>query len=327
MLGQRRMIEGRRRSRFFVLVAFVLLHASGCARNPYRVTIDAEPLIRALGSDDLFESDPAEDKLLSLGPAAVPLLAKALEREPANVRVGVVGVLDLLRLPEAAPLLLSAAANDADEEVRADAVLALDNVKDPHRRQVIEAALGDPSPLVRVAAIQLCATLCSSPAALDRLVQIAISDQQPRTGGWARLSLAMMINQDAKSARATDARAAVERRARPLLGATSSLEARARAALLIAELGDRAAAPVLVQAVRDEGARPYRLHAAYALGEVGDAAAVPVLAELLGGDPTTAAYGADALRKLADKGIPGAAAALEGFSGPLLPHGLPRPPP
>lgn len=311
----------------FIFFAAILLHLCGCGCRHYRVTIDATAWVYALGSDDLFESGPAEDKLVNLGPAAVPLLARALEREPAPVRVGVVGVLDRLKLPEGEPLLLRAAADDADEDARHAAVQALDGVKDAQRRQVVEAALHDASPQVRRAALALCAKLCLAPAAIDRVVQIAIDDQAPPTGAWALLSVAAILSEDPKTLRATYAAAAIEEQARPLLVSGISLEERTRAALLLAALGDPAAAPVLVQAAREAKGQPYRLHVVYALGEVGNCDAVPVLTDLLrSSDVTMAAYSYDALRKLAGRGVPGATQALAAYKRPP-PPGLPPPPP
>ena len=312
------------------LAAFVgvFLPLFGCARYPYRVSIDAAPWIRALGSDELFESDPAENKLVNLGPEAVPLLETALEREPAPVRVGVIGVLGRLQLPEAEALLLRAAANDPDEEVRYEAVFALGNLKGLRRGQVAEAALDDSSARVRMVAVQQCATLCSSPAAIGRVVQIAIHDPAPHNWGWARLTLSAILNEDPKIPRAAEAKAAIEQQARPLLASGDTYGERTRAALLLAQVGDPAAEPVLVQAVRAGEGQSGRPHAVYALGEVGDRDAVPVLTDRLGSpDAMTVSYSYDALRKLADRGVPGAAAALKAYTGPVPPRGLPPPPP
>ena len=76
------------------LVFAICLLAAGCGRfrsaGRYRVTIDLGPSIRALGSEDLFESGPAEDRIVALGPEALPALEAALGDESLAVRVGVV---------------------------------------------------------------------------------------------------------------------------------------------------------------------------------------------------------------------------------------------
>jgi len=100
----------------------ICLLAAGCGlsrpADRYRVTIDLGPSIRALGADDLFESGPAEDRIVAIGPAALPALEAALDDESPAVRVGVVGVLNLLAVPARVPLLMKAA-TDSAEDVRA----------------------------------------------------------------------------------------------------------------------------------------------------------------------------------------------------------------
>ena len=98
-------------------LAALLALTAACGRSesehPYRATIDLTAEIHALGSDDLFESDPAEAKIVALGSVALPALGSALEREPPAVRVGVVGALARLHTPDTAPLLVGAARDPA----------------------------------------------------------------------------------------------------------------------------------------------------------------------------------------------------------------------
>jgi hypothetical protein len=67
------------------------------------------------------------------------------------------------------------------------------------------------------------------------------------------------------------------------------------------------------------------LKAIHALGLVGGPSAVPLLRGLLG-EPGTAVYAHDALRRAAGRGVAGADAALAGYAGPQAPAGLPPPP-
>src|SRR5262249_35702989 len=160
-------------------------------------TIDLAPEIHALGSDDLFESDPAEAKIVGLGSAALPALGAALEREPPAVRVGVVGALARLHTPDTPPLLVAAARDPADD-VRAAATAALTGLGEAAGREAVEAALDDPSARVRLYAARACAALCSSPPGLARLVEIALDDEGFATTNWARASLRQLLGRDAE---------------------------------------------------------------------------------------------------------------------------------
>ncbi|MFN8545136.1 MAG: HEAT repeat domain-containing protein [Candidatus Binatia bacterium] len=174
--------------RFAWIFALAAGVASAETPSPYRVTIDVGPAIAALGSEDLFESDPAQDRLQALGPAALPALRAALAREPASVRTGVVEVLSHLGA-DGLPALLGVATHDPDPEVRHDAIIDLGVAKDPRGRPVVERLLKHDDARDRLAAVQACATLCATPGALRRLVRIAIEDPSMATGMAARRSL------------------------------------------------------------------------------------------------------------------------------------------
>jgi len=306
------------------VLAALLALTSACGRSesehPYRVTVDLTPEIRALGSEDLFESDPAEAKIAALGPAALPALGQALEREPPAVRVGVVGVLARLRTPETAPLLV-AAVRDSAEDVRAAAIDALAGLGEARGREAVEAALDDPSGRVRLYAARACAALCSSPTALARLVEIALDDEGFPTTSWARASLRELLGRD------NEARAAASRAALARLPEANPIEARARAALLLADLGDPTGCEALAETAQHASMPQLRVYAIYSLGEVGNETSVPALAALLGDPtPTVRSYAYDALGKLGGRGIAAAAQAREAYRGGDAPtRPLPRP--
>ena len=296
---------------FLLATSCRLFHPAG----RYRITIDLEPQIRALGSDDLFESSPAEDKIVGLGPAALPALEAALEHEPPAVRVGVVEVLLLLG-PAGGPLLIKAA-TDPNEDVRAEALQDLaEQTGDPRARALVEAALDDPSAKIRLAAVRSCAKLCTSPPAIARLVDIALRDELSTNGSWARLSLKWIVaGEDA--AAASEARAAITRAALPRLQDDHSFEERTRAALLLADIGSPAAPDVLALAAREAEDMQLRLRAVYTLGIVGDAQAVPTLAGILTGpDSELVPYTCDALARMAARGVPEAKRTLAAYHGP-----------
>ena len=306
----------------------ICLLAAGCGlfrpAHRYRVTIDLGPSIRALGSEDLFESGPAEDRIVAIGPAALPALDAALDDESPAVRVGVVEVLSYLAVPERVPLLMKAV-TDPDEAVRAQALEVLGGLTgDPRARPLVEAALEDPSPTIRVAAARTCARLCTSPPAVARLVDIAIRDEPFSNALWARASLAAMMKRPDTS---SEARAAIERVAIPRLQDGGSLEERARAALLVADIGSPAGSEVLAAAARESTSTQVRLHALYALGTVGDARAVPTLAEILRGPQSELVpYAYDALTRMAARGVAEAKPILRAYRGPRPSNPLLPPP-
>jgi HEAT repeat protein len=107
------------------------------------------------------------------------------------------------------------------------------------------------------------------------------------------------------------------------LGGSDAVE-RARAAILLAAIGDARGAPVLEAAVVKTGDARLRLKAIYALGQAGGPSAVLILQGVLG-EPGVAAYAYDALRRAAGRGVAGAEAALAGYEGPRPPGPLPPP--
>lgn len=311
----------------------VMLVVVGCARETgqddgYRVTIDLGSTIRDLGNEDLFESDAAEDRLVALGPVVLPALAVALETEPAAVRVGVVEVLSQIRVQESGPLLLRAA-KDPDQEVRRDALLAIGFLADTRGRAVVEAALHDPSPAVFTTAATACATLCRSPEAFGRLVEIAVHEPPVTRITAPRLTLVTVLR-GGEQDRAEAVREAIRIHALPLLGRRAEpLHERTRAALLAADLGEHAAEPVLCEAVRHAHDSYLRVQAILALGTMGEGAAAFVLNELIE-SPDTAlrAHACQALKRISERGVaaarvPTICQALESSARPPVPRRTP----
>lgn len=274
----RRTARASRRNRFAMLM-LLLTVGIGCqpAADPdeaYRVTVDVGPWMRALGDDDLFQSEPAKERLVALGAAAIEPLALALEQEPAAVRAGAVEVLGEIGLPECvAPLLL--AAHDTHAEVRVEALRALAVLGDERARSVVEQALEDPDEAVVLAAAAACERMCRSPGAMRRLVEIAVTEGP--ASSVARGSLrAMLAAEDPR--RAAVVRGAIETVAIPLLEADAAPRRRERAALVAADAGDGRAVPWLAAAADDDGTdRSLRIQTLLALGALGDRSAVGAL--------------------------------------------------
>ena len=183
--------------------------------NAYRITVDLGPWIRALGTDDLFASEPAADALVALGPAAIPALAVALERESPAIRVGVVDVLERMGDAGAVPPLIRAA-RDPDEDVRVEALLALGSLGDERARPVVEAALNDADSRIYRAAAVACGSVCRSPRALNRLVDLALGERTAFAMAGPRNSL-RALSSGADKGRAEAVRRAIEKKATPLL--------------------------------------------------------------------------------------------------------------
>jgi len=163
-----------------IAAAGALLVASACARDdvatgPYVVSVDVGPQIRAFG-EETVTADEAGDQLVAMGPAVVPALAAALERETKDGRTKAIEVLATIGSPAAVPALIRTAERDDDVDVRGDALRALGTIGDPAGAPVVEEGLGDVRLAVRAGAVMACAGLCTKPATIARLTSIAIAD-------------------------------------------------------------------------------------------------------------------------------------------------------
>jgi HEAT repeat protein len=266
----------------FLAAALTALACGCCARRPpapaYSVTVDLTASIRDLGSDDLFVSEPAAELLVALGAAALGPLDLALRNEPHAVRLGVVDVVKQIGGTASVPPLLRAAA-DADAEVRANAILALGSIGDRRAARTVEEALEDGSVEVRRAAAAACASLCASPEAIRRLVAVALSERSVFGMSPARESLRRMLA-GADRARASEAERAIGDAAPPALAAADA-DQRGRAALLLADAGDRRAVPFLVYAAEHAADPLLRVQAIVMLQAVGNASTVAALARIV----------------------------------------------
>lgn len=293
--------------------------ATTCGDRPaerdgaYVVEVDLSPLIAALG-DDEGEADDAAERLAALGPAVVPALAAALEREPPRVRERVVGILADLPAEQTAPLVLRLAERDEDHEVRGAALRALGSLAPRGALETVLSAFGNPQPAIRAGAVQACGRLCTPPEAVERLADLAIRDADLSVALGARAALAALRDRGGETEAAV--RAAVARRRPDTLAPDAPTDQRVLAALLAADLEGPAAADPLV-ALAPAAAPPLQRQIAWTLGRFGDARAVPALRALLGGaDVLVQAYAYDALVKLQGRGIAGAAEALAAYTGP-----------
>ena len=290
--------------------------------SPYVVQIDLAPQIRAFG-EDTATADEAGEQLSLMGPQVIPALAAALEREPKDVRQKTVEVLSTIGTPEAVPPLLRVAEHDADEDVRADALRALGTIGDERGRPLLETALSDPRTTIRVGGIMGCATACTSPAAIERLADIAVHDENTAVALAARTTLTALRGTGATEDQAV--RAAAEQRRPAALPASARPDERALAALLASDLDGAAAIPALL-AVVGEASPSLQRHVAWRCGTLADERCAAPLGELLAAsDPLVQAYAYDALVKLRDRGVDGATPALAGYAGRRPPGPLAAP--
>lgn len=310
----------------------------GAAAAEYEVCLDVTPDIRALGSDDLFDSEPAADRLSALGPAGWPALVRALEREGPAVREAVVGILASSASPDdlVKQGVVRAARNDAEPDVRAAAVSALRKIAGKQGYDVVIAALGDPSPVVRRQAIIACSGLCTDDVALARLVGLALADEplanalQAKRVLWklsaegANAEIVGTIRSNAIAASRVSDGSGGASRASDGSGGASREQRTLLAALLLAEFGDDSRLDDVARATRADQPAAIRIHALHAMGRLGGADRVAFVGGLQQ-DASVAVFANDALRRMSERGIAGASEAAAGYTGPRPPQMLPRP--
>lgn len=289
--------------------------------TPDGIAVELDRLAKDLASHNEARAAEAIDALAARGPRALPVVIPVLEHGDASARENALEVLIELELPESVPALVTALRKEEDREFRYDTAMLLGQISDPRAREVIEATLHDPDWGVRTGAARACATLCTSPESIDRLVWMAISDQPVQAGIWARSTLVKMLREKPSDPAAADlparVRAAIERDARPAATSNPWLETRVRGALLLSDIGDTSGMPALRDAATEQSLDVFLMpYALFALGQIGDASAVPGLTRALDYPrPEVSAFAYDALRRLAEKNEKGAAEALAGFKG------------
>lgn len=295
---------------------------AGCDRpgDPYRVEVDVGPQIRAFAEDTLT-ADEAGEQLVRMGPAVVPALAAALEREPVDVRLKAVEVLATIGSPDAVPALMRTAEHDDDDDVRGDALRALGAIGDARGRTIAEAALGDERLAVRAGGVMACATLCTSPEAVEHLADRAIHDPNVSVALAARASLRTI----GERAGAAITRRAVDARRPEALPTGATADERALAALLASDVDGTAATRMLTAALPAASPALQR-QIAWRLGAIGDAGAVDALRALRASpDRDVRLYALDALVKLRERGVEAATAVLATDDGARPIDPLPPP--
>jgi hypothetical protein len=318
-------------SRRTVVLACALsatLATEGVGASDYEVCLDVTADVRALGSDDAFESEPAANRLSALGPAAWPALLRALEHEGPAAREAVIGILASTTESDEAvrQALARVARTDPEAAVRAVAVRALRKLAGTQSEDVVVAALGDPSPAVRRKATTACTDLCRDDAALARLVALALTDEPASNALQAQRVLWSLTaeGRDAAVVEKIRGDTIAESRARDGSRERSTERRTLLAALLLAGIGDDSRLDDVARATRAGQPDEIRIHALHALGRLGGADRVALVAGLQQ-DPAVSVYAHDALRRMSDRGIAAATEAAATYAGPRAPQPLPRP--
>jgi HEAT repeat protein len=323
-------MRARLRRGLAALACAIALVSGPAAAGEYEVRIDVTEDVRALGSEDAFEWEPASDRLSALGSAAWPVLLRALENEGPAVREGIVSV--FLSGTDADDSVLTGlgrvARRDPEDPVRVVAVQALRKLGGEKSSDVIVAALGDPSPVVRRAAITACTKLCTTDAALARLVELALADEPLSNALQAQRVLSELTSEGKDAATTGKVRAgaqvALQERPREAVEQGGGDQRLLLAALLLARVDDSSRLDLLAAAAKPDQPQALRGHAVHALGRLGTADQVPLLADLLR-DPGVSIYAYDALRRMSERGIAEAQVPVSTYTGARAPDLLPRP--
>jgi HEAT repeat protein len=291
-----------------LLLSLCLAGCGGDAReaDPYRVTLDLGPMIHALAEDGpTLDRDAAVDRLAGFGPVALPAVDVALGREDATVRVALIEVLATMDAPAATTRLAAVAAHDPDDQVRAQAVLALGGMEAADAVQAVERALDDPNPTVSVTAAAACGTRCTSPAALERRVTLALASA-PGPDALRIVGTLDQVLRGPDAEAAARLRALLRERVVPLLQPGTPNAARAVAAFLAVDV-DQPAALAALSAVAGDPAQSatVRATALRTLGRVGGGESVPVVRAALD-DRTLRLAALGAMQAMAGRGVEGA---------------------
>ena len=288
----------------------MVLAACDRAETPprYAVTLDVAPLIRQLDAETTLDADEAAEQLAHLGEPVIATLEAALATEPKPIRLGLLEALAQMESPRALAVIARVAHEDGDPEVRGNAVLKLGESAQASVGPALEVALNDPSPLVSHTAAVVCGALCTTPAAIDRMIDIALGalpdvELLRMRGCVARL----LESHDAAAVRHAHDRL-LERTA-IILASSESIDRRARAALFAMQAGASDAEPVLAAAILQSTSTGLQTAALHELAKHGTAASVPTLERLVRAQkvPGGALL---ALQSIAARGVPEASAAL-----------------
>jgi HEAT repeat protein len=277
----------------------------------------ADGLLAALADSSADVRLKAVEGLGGLGDrrAVQPLLQQFAKDPNPQVRYECLTSLGLIGDPSTVDFLVQGT-NDADQFVRLWAMDALCQMGDPHAQERAIALVHDPSRAVRDQVIHACGEAFNTPDGRRELIELALNADDFPTTVWARRHLTGFVEHGPDGAPlAKQIRAA----ALPALKGPQAV----RAAMLLGDLGDRAATEQLIVALRDPDFL-VRHHAAFLLAKLRDRRAVPALIVTLNDKVEIVAASAyNSLQWFADDGDPRAQAAVRNYKGKKFSQRLP----
>jgi len=248
--------------------------------------------------------------------AVQPLLEQFAKDDNAQVRYECLTSIGLIGDPSTVDFLVQGT-SDTDQFVRLWAMDALCQMGDPHAQQRAIVLVHDPNAAVRDQVIHACGDAFNTPDGRRELIQLALNADDFPTTVWARRHLTGFVEKGPDGAQlAEQIRAA----ALPALKGPHAV----RAAMLLGDLGDRAATEPLIAALRDPDWL-VRHHATFLLAKLRDRRAVPALITTLNDKVEIVAASAyNAIECFADDGDPRARAAVHNYKGKKFTQRLPR---
>ena len=272
------------------------------ATDAYRVSIEIGESIHQLGSDDLFESEPAQSLLIALGPVVIPSLRVALEKEDEAIRLGVIEVLASIEVEGSTVLLAETARTDPSLEARGNAIVALVSRGAPQAQELVALSLQSDEPALYRSATLGCPTLCPAASQLDRLVELIFLEPITYMDG-PRAALLRAIDTDSRREQAT---LALKRGAMARLH-DDDLEIRLRAGILLSDIRDPSALEPLSLVLDHDLPVLFRARALLLLGEQGDRVVAKKMGAALGSLSTPLrTLACRALSRMAEREVVGA---------------------
>jgi HEAT repeat protein len=248
--------------------------------------------------------------------AVQPLLVQFAKDDNPQVRYECLTSLGLIGDPSTVDFLVKGT-SDTDHFIRLWSIDALCQMRAPQAQELVLVLVHDPYAAVRDQVIQACGDAFNTPEGRRTLIELALTAKEFPTTFWARRHLTTFVEQGPDGPQlAEQIRAA----ALPALHAPNAL----RAAMLLGDLGDRAATDRLIAALRDPDYL-VRHHAAFLLAKLRDPRAVPALIATLNDKVELVAASAyNALQWFADDGDARARDAVQNYKGKKFDRRSPR---
>jgi len=269
------------------------------------------------GIQKLLASDDVEVRIAGIeilegttAPGSIELLIASLTDPDEAVRLEVVEALGQWHNPKATDPLLALYPNESDNQVRYEILTSLGMIGDAEAIPVLQQATEDDDRYLRMWGMDALCTM-RAPRATERAIKLSRDPDR-----FVRLqvlhSCRSLFIQNASIVRE---RKEVREATRMRLDGEDNLNA----VLLLAEIGDPAAIPGLLQNADDPNAE-IRHNIAYRLGQLGDPETIPTVIVLLRDKhDLVSGTAAGALQQWDNPSYPAVQKALQSYTGPRLP--------